>query len=151
MQRMKPKFIVLWIRLQDFTAIVDDRKKTEYRKDSEFWKVRLDGLRQVSDVAGKTHVLMSDCVHFPEKHPKDDCLWGPKENYCDGCQNYVQIKRVALFMCGPRVHKREITKIEHVPNANTFQVPTPMCYAIHLGEEWNREHQSQSNTLEDNQ
>ena len=46
---------------------------------------------------------------------------------------------VAVFICGRRVHRRQITLIQKVTTPNWFSeqgkrdVSTPLCYAIHLG------------------
>jgi len=47
---------------------------------------------------------------------------------------------IAVFICGKRVHRRKITRIDHVPTPKGFSeqgrkdVPTMFCWAIHLGE-----------------
>jgi hypothetical protein len=52
---------------------------------------------------------------------------------------------IAVFICGKRVHRRRITRIEAVITPGGFSeqgkkdVSTPLCYAIHLGEAWKSE------------
>lgn len=48
--------------------------------------------------------------------------------------------RVAVFICGKRVHRRRILKVEQIPTPTDFSeqgqrdVPTAACFAIYLGE-----------------
>ena len=48
---------------------------------------------------------------------------------------------IAVFICGKRVHRREITLIQKVETPTGFSeqgkedVSTPQCYAVHLGKE----------------
>lgn len=48
---------------------------------------------------------------------------------------------IAVFICGKRVHRREITLIQKIDTPSWFSeqgkkdVSTPKCYAIHLGKE----------------
>lgn len=50
-------------------------------------------------------------------------------------------EKIAVFICGKRVHRRKITKWNVIPTPSNFSeqgkkdVPTEMCFAIHLGEE----------------
>lgn len=50
-------------------------------------------------------------------------------------------QRVAVFVCGKRVHRRLITEVRQMRTPNNFSnqgkkdVPTPSCFAIHLGRE----------------
>ena len=52
---------------------------------------------------------------------------------------------VAVFICGKRVHRREITLIQKVDTPSWFNgqgkkdVSTSKCYAIHLGKELKEE------------
>ena len=48
---------------------------------------------------------------------------------------------VAVFICGKRIHRREITLIQKVETPSFFSeqgkkdINTSLCYAIHLGQE----------------
>jgi len=50
-------------------------------------------------------------------------------------------ERIAVFVCGKRVHRREILRVERIPTPSHFSeqgkldVPTASCFAIHLGPE----------------
>lgn len=59
-------------------------------------------------------------------------------------------QRIAVFICGKRVHRREIIKVEHIPTPSWFSeqgksdVSTETCFAIHLGERIDHERDSKS-------
>lgn len=48
-------------------------------------------------------------------------------------------QRVAVFVCGKKVHRRLITEVHQIRTPTDFSeqgkqdVPTPTCFAIHLG------------------
>lgn len=48
---------------------------------------------------------------------------------------------IAVFICGKRVHRREILDVTYGKTPSSFSdqgkkdVPTPYCFAIHLGDE----------------
>ena len=51
------------------------------------------------------------------------------------------MKDIAVFICGPRVHRREIEKVPYVRTPSNFSeqgkkdVSTPHCWAVYLGKE----------------
>lgn len=62
----------------------------------------------------------------------------------DGKGNPNEPDWIAVFICGKRVHRREITLIQKLETPTLFSeqgkkdVSTPQCYAIHLGKEVNQ-------------
>ena len=90
---VKEKSVVLRIRKRYFDAVVSGLKTVEFRKDSEFWRKR------------------------------------------------IQDAGVAVFICGKRIHRRNILSVQVIKTPGWFSeqgqkdVDTPYCFAIYLGGE----------------
>ena len=108
------KNLVFRIRKQYFDAIVKGQKTVEYRRDSKFWRSRIFNLLDGN--------MMRSVVN---------------ENIVFRVSQLV----IGVFVCGKRVHRRQIISIEKIETPDTFSeqgkkdVETPYCFAFHLGSE----------------
>jgi len=100
------------IRKQYFDAIVKGEKLIEYRRDIPFWHVRLANVFSQEAIQGNFQL--------------DPNLSG--------------VEMEAVFICGKRIHRREITGIERIKtpawfsNQGKHDVDTETCLAFHLGD-----------------
>jgi hypothetical protein len=110
--------LVFRIRKRYFDQIVAGTKTVEYRRDIPFWRTRVFNIpfQKVSlqnDVSG----LFSNFV--------------------------PSVEVTAVFLCGKRSHRRQITHIDKIITPDYFSeqgkkdVNTPACFAFHLGAEVN--------------
>jgi len=119
------KSLVFRIRKVYFDAIVKGEKAIEYRKDSAFWQKRVFGM-SASKYCGVMGV--------DERKSHFDLTISSKEI----TERFSSL--IAVFVCGKRVHRREITKIQRIKTPDYFSdqgkhdVDTPTCLAFFLGE-----------------
>ena len=110
------------IRKRYFDAIVEGKKTVEYRRDIPFWQKRI-----INSDPGNEH--LREAVEDPERLFEFEDLKG--EGY------------TAVFICGKRIHKREVVKISRIKTPTDFSdqgkldVSTETCWAFHLGDEYN--------------
>jgi hypothetical protein len=110
------KSVVFRIRKEYFDAIVSGDKTVEYRKNSPYWQKRLLGM--TADEYAEVIGFADSTFPFKDK---------PRE------------PMVAVFVCGKRIHRREIMAIERLKTPSWFSsqgqrdVDTETCFAIHLG------------------
>jgi len=56
-------------------------------------------------------------------------------------QKKLENAKVAVFICGKKVHRRIVERVEHIQTPLNFSaqgkkdVPTASCFAVYLGEE----------------
>ena len=118
------KCLVFRVRKRYFDAIKDESKKIEFRKDTDFWRKRIFNL-----VKGDSRQMLD----FLSTNP----YWRP--NFRENDHDFKE-PIVGVFLCGKRVHRRRIVKIERLFTPSTFSeqgkkdVPTPYCWGCCLGE-----------------
>lgn len=103
------------IRKEYFDAIVYGMKTVEYRRDIPFWRIRV------------ANVLTDPQTNFPLSIGL----------------GFISFPVVAtgVFICGKRIHRREITKISLMKTPDDFSaqgkkdVNTKLCFGFHLGAE----------------
>jgi len=105
--------LVFRIRKRYFADIVQGKKTVEYRKDSEFWRKRIQNAIKKGGIE-----LSETNIVFPEGNEAD-----------------------AVFVCGKRVHRRLVTQIVRMvtpafSEQGRKDVDTPYCWAFHLGEQF---------------
>jgi len=121
MEPQRPKKLVFRIRKRYFEAIKQGEKTVEYRKNSPFWQKR---------VFGMTKEEYAEVTGVADESPFKWIV-----------EKYFIHPLVAVFVCGRRVHRREILAVERLKTPDWFSqqgqkdVDTPMCLAFHLGEE----------------
>lgn len=122
MMESKPKSLVFRIRKQYYEDIVIGKKVVEYRANTEFWQKRVFGMSESEmNLPG---IVQTD---FPFK------WWVVSKHF--------ERPLIAVFICGKRVHRREIMAIERMPTPAWFSsqgkkdVNTPTCLVFHLGKE----------------
>ena len=111
---MNTRKLVFRIRKRYFDQIVAGSKTVEYRRDIPFWRTR------VFNIPFKSVSLQNDSSGL--------------------FSGFVPaISTVAVFICGKRVHRREVTQIDKIVTPGYFSeqgkqdVDTPTCLAFHLG------------------
>lgn len=118
------KSLVFRIRKNYYDAIVKEEKTIEYRKDSAFWQKRVFGMT-ASQYCGVMGIDESKS-HFNLTITSKEIA-----------ERFGSL--IAVFICGKRVHRRDITKIQRIKTPDWFSeqgkrdVDTPTCLAFHLG------------------
>lgn len=106
------KWLPIRIRKEYLDEVIVGTKRVEYRKDNEFWRIRIQNLATNCGFR-----LSEDNITFPRGSVG------------------------AVFICGKRIHRREIIQIRRIITPDFFSeqgkkdVNTEMCWAIHLGHE----------------
>ncbi len=114
-QRIR-KWLIFRLRKQYLDDIIAGKKDVEYRRDSVFWKGRVE------------YVMETKIDHIDHSFIKI-----PKESFAKPVY--------AVLVSGPRIHRKEIVFIERIKAPSWFSdqgkkdVDTPLCWAFHLGKE----------------
>ena len=123
---IKPKNLVFRIRKQYYEDIIAGKKTVEYRKNTEFWQKRVFGMPM-------SKMNLVDTRRFLEYYTI--------EYYSTKTAKFYTRPFTAVFICGKRIHRREITDIELMPTPEWFSdqgkedIDTSTCFAFHLGKE----------------
>jgi hypothetical protein len=108
------------IRKRYFDLIVKGEKTVEYRRDIEFWQIRIHHIFEKLLVP-LLYPIANTKIPFSFPLTKEDNV-------------------LAVFICGKQIHRRIITKIERIPTPDYFSeqgqkdVNTPTCLGFHLGD-----------------
>lgn len=78
--------------------------------------------------------------HKNVEYRKDSPYWRKRFRFNPEWPILHDLPKVAVFICGKRVHRREIEDVHYVRTPSTFSeqgkqdVPSPFCFAICLGD-----------------